>query len=220
MSNATTDHLAKARDYIAKGDDYYGKAAEEVMAARADGWTIPSIARELGRSVSWVDRLIAAAKTHVARDADEPFSVDHRSGSNKRDEVASKVLADPVQRRQVIASLPPAQVEAIIEDAHDVAIERSRAHYAEHDTTPKPPTVRDLMGGDRFDPSESWADTDIIRVQSKAHALARQVAKWGLVLGSLSEDEAFQMLQEAEQNVAEVRVTLQERIADRSRMEA
>lgn len=212
MSNAT-DHLAKAKDYIAKGDEYYAKAGVEMKALRDLGWAWTAIGREVDRSDDWVRRVVAAASTSSRA------RIDWESGSNKRDDVAAKVLANPEQRRQVIASLPADVREAVIEESHEAAIADVRAKQAEHDMTPKAPTAGDLMGGDRFDPSESWADTHIIRVQSKAHALARQVAKWGLVLGSLSEEEAFQMLQEAESNIAEVRVALQERISDRSRTE-
>lgn len=200
------------------------KAADEIIAAQKEDPKLSfreidrlighggSVGRYSGDLVRW--RTGACARTHLPFGRDEKDTHEIRQ---QRD--AEKVLADPEQRRQVMASLPPEQVEAVIADANHVAIERMQAKRAEHDATAKTPVAGDLMG-ERFDPSESWADEHIIRVREKAHTLRRQVEKWGLVLGSLGEEQAFDYLQEAERNIAEVRVVLQERMADRDRAEA
>lgn len=100
----TTDHLARARDYIAKGDDYHRKAAEEIVAAKEarPELTWVEIGRSLNRSESWVRRLVAARNDFLKTGE---FQVSQDSGSNKRDEVARKVLRNPEQRREVIESL-------------------------------------------------------------------------------------------------------------------
>lgn len=215
-----SDHLTRAKEYIAKGDDFYAKAADEIQAWLDEdaARTHAQAAERIGRGRLWVERLLRA-RTNRDEGVTQDFEVDWQSGSNKRDEVAAKVMSDPEQRRQVIASLPPDQIEAVIAEANDVAVERVRAKQAEHNTAPKSATAGDLMGGDSFDPSESWADTFIIRVREKAHSLRRQVEKWGLVIGSMDDEQAFEYLQEAERNIAEVRAALQERMADRSRSE-
>lgn len=212
-----TDHLALAKDYIARGDEFYAMAAEEISAAMDERpeLTWAQVGRDLDRDPSWVRRLVTSFRNRAVA-PDEPFKVDWQSG-NYETPAAKRVLADPEQRKRVLASLPAEQVEEIIEEAHDVARERINARRAEQDTTP---VARDLMGGERFDPSESWIDADLVRVRSAAHSLRRQVEKWGLVIGSMDEEQAFEYLREAERNVAEVRAALQERMADRARSEA
>lgn len=211
-----TDHLARAKDYIAKGEDYYRKAAEEIVAAIEKDPTLShrEIGEQLGKHHTWVGRLVQAY-TSGAHAHHEPLAVDWHSGSNKRDEVARKVLANPVQRREVIQSLDAAGVESIIEEANDVAIERLRSRKAEQDTTEGKPTVRDLTGGDRFDPAEHWADTLIIRVNRNARELQSKIkGAGGLLYGSMSPDEAFQYLHEAEGMIAEARAAAQEQVQD------
>lgn len=213
-----TDHLALAKEYIAKGEDFYRRAADEIIAARDEdptlGWG--RIARLVGKSETWC-RDIVRWRTNP-QGPDSPYGGDEQNEARYERHVKT-VLKDPERRERAISDLPTEQVEEIIEQAHNVVVDRVRAQRAEHDTSAKAPTVGDLMGDERFDPSESWADTEIIRVREKAHALHRQVEKWGLVLGSMDEEQAFAYLQEAERNIADVRVVLQERMADRSRAE-
>jgi hypothetical protein len=213
-----TDHLALAKEYIARGDEFYAKAADEIIAARQKDPQLSyrEVAERVGKGETWCKDIVRWS-TSGRRGDESPFG---REGRDKGEmSKARQVLRDPDQRRQVISSLPPEQVEAVIAEANDVAIERVRAKQAEHDVAPKSSTAGDLMGDDRYDPSESWADTFIIRVREKAHSLSRQVGKWGLVLGSMDDEQAFEYLQEAERNIAEIRAALQERMADRSRSE-
>lgn len=217
----STGYPANAREYITKGDEFYEKAAAAIAAAMDERpeLTWAQVGRDVGRNESWVRKLVTSFRNPSRRD-DEHFTVDWRSGANTQDVAAGRALRDPEQRKQVFAALPSDQIEEVIQEAHGVVMDRLHAKQAERDTAPKTPTAGNLMGSDRYDPSESWADGDIIRVREKAHALRRQVEKWGLVLGSMDEEQAFEYLQEAERNIAEVRAALQERMADRSRAEA
>lgn len=211
-----TDHLALAKEYIAKGDNYYAKAADEIQVWLDEdaSRTHEQAADRVGKGRLWVSRLLRA-RTNCDESVTQEFEVDWQSGSNKRDEVASKVLRDPEQRRQVLASLPPDQIEEVIAEAHDVAVERVRAQRAEHDTMP---TVEELMGGDRWDPSESWIDTLVIRVNRNAAEISGHIKKWGLVFGSMPPEEALQWITEAEQKIADVRAAIQERVLDGDRV--
>lgn len=209
-----TDHLAKAKDYIAIAEsndskrEAYAKAGAEIEAwlAEDDTRTQADAARQLGTNRMAVTRALQAHRTG---------ELDFRSGTNKRDEVTAKVLRDapPETIREIVRELPREQRERLIDASHDVTIDEMRAKRAEHDIT-RDPTTRDLMGGERFDPSETWADALIVRVQAAAHRLKKRVEREGLRLGSLEIEEAFEMLNEAEANVAEVRAAVQERIRD------
>jgi len=222
---SSTDHLANAREYIAIAEasdskrEAYAKAADEIISLFEEGMSYAAISRALNRSDGYAQRLATWRSASDTNGTDLPFGGSDENEARYQRQT-NTALKDPERRERALAEMPTAQVEEVIQQAHGVVMDRLHAKRAERDTTPKEPTVRDLMGGERFDPSESWADADIIRVQEKAHLLRRQVEKWGLVLGSLSEEEAFAMLQEAERNIAEVRAALQERMADRSRTEA
>lgn len=210
-------HLVKAKEFIAKGDDFYAKAADEIQAWLDEdaSRTHVQAAEIIGKGRQWVSTLLAAR----AECDGKVTQVNWRSGPNDQPSAARRVLRDPEQRRQVLASLSHGEIEQVVTEANEVAIERIRAQRDEQSTDRKP-NAGDLMGGDRFDPAESWADAQIVRINERAHTMRQHVEKWGLVLGSLSEQDAFDYLQASERDIAEVRVQLQERIADRSRTEA
>lgn len=212
-----TDHLALAKEYIAKGDDYYSRAAAEIVAAKEEypELTWVEIGRRLGRDESWVRRLVESFRKSAAAPETE-FKVNWQSGDYEKP-AAKRVLSDPEQRKQVIAALPPEQIEAVIEDAHEVARDRMRARRAEHDTEPASPTARDLMGDEPFDPAEYWADTLVIRVNRNARELASLIKRGGgLLFGTMPPEEAFDYLHEAERLIAEARAAAQEQVRDRS----
>lgn len=123
----STDHLALAREYIAKGDEFYARAADEIIAWLAEDPTRSqqSAADVVGRSSTWVGNLVRSRTSDPRADG---LSVDWNSGSNKRDEVAERVLKDPEQRKQIIASMP---TEA--RRVHPFA--RSAAAYPRSDTS-------------------------------------------------------------------------------------
>lgn len=207
-------HIRRAKDYIAKGEHCYRQAADELSAAHDEGATWAAIAQAMGRSENWVYKIIAWSKD-TNGSVSSPFGGEAENEA-RYERQARGALADPERRRQAMRDLPTSEVEALQRDAHEVVMDRLHARQAERAAAARP-TAGDLMGSDPFDPSESWADADIIRVRDKAHALRRQVEKWGLVLGSMDDGQAFEYLQEAERNLAEVRVILQERMADRAR---
>lgn len=120
------DHLAKAKDYIAiaeAGDsrqEAYAKAADEIAdwLASGNGRTLQQAADAVGKHKSFVSRLLSARNNGTAPD--------WASGSNKRDEVAAKVLRDPAQRSEVIRALDTEQVEAIMHAATSELGQRER----------------------------------------------------------------------------------------------
>lgn len=211
-----TDHLAKARDYIAKGDDYYAKAANEIVVAMKEDPTLSyrEVDRRVGkesRNGKWSAELVQWYTSAQATRTPTPFGGEENN-TRKDDSKAKKVLSDPERRRRVIESLEPQEVEALAEQATEVAVERARAKRAEHDTTP---TVKDLMGDDPFDPAEFWADTLIIRLDRNARELESLIKRGGgLRYGSMTPDEAFEYLNHAERLIAEARAAAQEQVRD------
>lgn len=93
-----TEPRGEARDYIGKGDAFYRKAAEEILAAKAEGVTVAAIARELGYSRGWVTDLVAwATECH----GHAPF------GGPRREAVQSKSRA-----KKFLTRSTPEQVRA------------------------------------------------------------------------------------------------------------
>ena len=73
-----------------------------------------------------------------------------------------------------------------------------------------------------FDANAHWVHPECVgagvekcirRSVPRACEWDRQTAKWGLVLGSLSDEQAFEYLQEAERNIAVVREAVEARLA-------
>lgn len=203
---SSTDYVALAKQAIAKGEASYGEAAEYITAAREQGWSWPAINRELGRGEKYAERIVAWATN---KGGGLPFSREEGENERKDNEAARRSLKDPEQRKQVISALPTEQLDEIAQEATHALVERSRAQRAEHR---EEATVGELMGPDRFDPSESWADTLIIAANRKARELSKHIGRFGFVLGSMSPDEAFDYLNEAERLVAEARAAVQEQI--------
>jgi hypothetical protein len=114
-----TDHLARARDYIAKGDDFYLKAGQEIVAWLDEdaSRTHAQAATALGKSASYVDRLVRVARDEsVTGEVTQP---EWASGSNKRDEVTRTTLAkaDDKQVKEIVAALPVEAVERVMHAA-------------------------------------------------------------------------------------------------------
>lgn len=60
MNKQAEQYCAKAKDYLAKGDQFYRKAKPEIQAAyQVPGTRQEDIAKYLGRSVTWVQDVIA-----------------------------------------------------------------------------------------------------------------------------------------------------------------
>lgn len=214
-----SDHISLARQEIAQGEEHYAKAADHILAAYEDGISYAAIARGLERGETWVRDLANWRRSGLnSPNPQDPAPRTPYAGQyEERVERAGKqALRDPDQRRHAIASLSTEQIEDVISTAQDVAVERVRAQRAEQDVAPKSPTARELMGGERWDPSESWADTLLIRCNRNLRELGAHVQKWGFVLGSMPVEDAYQYIEETERIAAEVRAAVQERLRDRA----
>lgn len=168
------------------------------------------VAGLLGKASSWVHDVLV-----WDGGIDLPFSASARGRDQDRNTRGAKTaLRDPEARKQVIASLDADEIEAVIDDANDAAIQRLHAKRSEHQTEP---TAGELMGGDKFDPAEYWADTLIIRVNRNARELAKLIADGGgLLFGTMPPEEAFDYLHEAERLIAEARAAAQEQVRDKT----
>lgn len=111
----------------------------------------------------------------------------------------------------LLAGLDSSALDTIADRATAIAIERIEAKRAEHRETS---SVGELLEGEDFDPTESWADKYLIRVDRNARLLRHQVERWGFVLGAMSLEEATEHIEAAERDCAEMRAALQERLRD------
>lgn len=221
------DHLTLAREYIAiaESDDAkreaYLAAAAEIRSCRDDGLTWNNINDGLRRSERYAQRLVEWAD-RIAGDTSyagtSPFG-----GPDERERkdvsTAKGVLGDDDRRQRAISELDDDDVHAVAQTATNVAVERARAKRSEHVESSEP-TAGDLTDGERFDPSEHWADTLVIRVNRNARELASLVKRaGGLLFGSMSPSEAHEYLREAEALIADVRAAAQEQERDRMEMQ-
>lgn len=166
--------------------------------------TMRDFDREIGRSTDYTGKIVRGV-TGPTR------APDWNSGSNKRDDVTRTTLAKADERtvEEIVAALPAKAVERIVEKGTERLVENARARHAEHQTEP---TAGELMGDERFDPSEFWADTLIIRMHRNAREFESLLRRGGgLRLGTMPIEEAFAYLQDTERLVAEGRAAAQER---------
>lgn len=125
-------------------------------------------------------------------------------GPRTAQRVTPKTIADTLMAPDV--DLPTAR--AIAGTAMDALAQRE-----EHDLR-----VRDLMDNDdRFDPSESWVDSYVIRVERASADMESQVKQWGLVFGTMPLHEALEWLGMAERRIADARAAVGERLRDQAR---
>lgn len=122
-------HLAKAKDYIDRGDDFYEKAADEIVAAQEEDPTLSyrAIAKAIGRSDPWVRHIVKARTS--AQDLREPWS--GTAGEDGPATVRTLTRATPERMKQMLAELPPEQIEAVQTVAQDVAWDKSDAAETE-----------------------------------------------------------------------------------------
>ncbi len=185
-------------------------AVQDRVQQLYEGRTQTEVAELIGKSQSWTAKLLRWDYSHANS---PPWG----SGSNKRSEVTAKALSDPGKRRALASSLPPevlASVVADFDEERHAKVEAKRSEHRDDDS------IKGIIAsGESLDDltasiTESWADELIQRVHHNAGKLARHTEKWGLVLGSLTNDEALDMIENAERNVAEIRAALQERVRD------
>lgn len=207
----STDHLARARDYLARGEEFYARAADEIIAAREADPTLGyrEIGKRLARSEYWARELVKW-RTSAMDTSPTPFGGEVENTA-RYDRQARTALKDPDRRRKALADLDTREVEQVARDAHTEVIGRARAQRREQVTEP---TVGELMGDEQFDPSQVWADALIISVTAAVAKLAARVKREGLILGSLEVEEALADLETAEGRIAEIRAALRERITE------
>lgn len=207
----STDHLAKARDYLARGEEFYARAADEIIAAQKADPTLGyrEIGERLGRSEYWARELVKW-RTSAMDTSPTPFGGPAENEA-RYDRQARTALKDPERRRKALAELDTREVEQIAQDAQAVAMDRVRAERREHQATP---TAGELMGDTPFRPGDQWMDGPIMRVAEVARNLVRRFHSEGLVLGSLPIERALEYLEQAERDVAEVRAAVQERVRE------
>lgn len=185
-------------------------AIQDRVKLLAEGRSQREVGDLIGRSHDWVGKVLRwDGRDHV-----------HLPQGGRGQDIAQsksrakKALRDPKIRAEVFKDLDSTEIEEVIETAHDTAIKRVRAKAKEHRTEP---TADEIMDGDRFDPAEYWADTLIIRLNRNARELASLISKaGGLLFGTMSPEEAFDYLHEAERLVAEARAAAQEQVRDRT----
>lgn len=211
MSKDSVDHLERAKTYIGKGEDYYRRAAEEIVAAKAENPTLGyrEIGEVLGRHASWCQRLVTHF-TSVADPQQPPFGGPEENEARYQRQT-KQTLRDPERRRKALTELPDSELEQVRRDTAEVSIERSRAKRAETNTEP---TVRELTDGENFDPSEHWADSRIVSADAAVAKLFARVEKYGLILGSMEPAEAYEFLTRMESRIGDVRAAVQERVND------
>lgn len=175
-----------------------------------EGRTQREVAEQIGKKKSWVGELL----TWDFQDPGKPTPWAGPRGTTREASTATKILRDPQTRAKVLAKLDDKDLAAIGAATHDRIMERIRAKRSEHSSGL---TVRELTGGGKFDPDESWADALITRIGVNGRKLKAHVAKWGLVIGSMSDEDALDYLESAERAIAEVRAAVQERIRDEVR---
>lgn len=127
MNSSAEQHLARAKEYVARGEEFYRKAAEEVLAARAEGASISDAAKALDRSDRWVVSILSWAKTpaNSTQGTALPFSEPQGAVAERH---AKSVLrnAGADQVEGILADLPPEAVDRVAAAAHKRQIETVR----------------------------------------------------------------------------------------------
>lgn len=173
-----TDHLARAKEYIAVAESGDAKLAAYMSAAieiRDSGVSQHEAARYLERSrTGWLKPLLDWGRKFEwgGLDPDHPpfGGEDQNKGRYAREQSrqAKQTLIDPERRKTALSSLTAGELDEVQREATEALVSRSRAERAEHQTKP---TVRELTGGEKFDPAETWADAHITRVWTAASTL-------------------------------------------------
>jgi hypothetical protein len=118
MNRTAERHITKAKGYLAKGDEFYGRAADEMIAAREADPTVgyPELAAEFGRGKDWARTLVQwRTSGEYTR---PPFSEPKGAVANRH---AKAVLKDaPLEQLEtIIDQLPKERQQAIAAAAKD-----------------------------------------------------------------------------------------------------
>lgn len=89
--------LAQAKDHITKGTEHYRLAREAVLAARTLDPRLSNraIAKALGRSHNWVNKLLLWSGT----DGSTPFGGDPANEADDLPELNQEPVSDPILRK-------------------------------------------------------------------------------------------------------------------------
>lgn len=109
-----------------KGEAFYRKAAEEIKAARAEGWSWPKIGEALDLHPRSAEKLVAWATDSGGADA-FPYAEPGRASTDVRGTRRVLGTGSPEQIKQALAELPAGRIEVIQTVAQDVAWEKSDA---------------------------------------------------------------------------------------------
>lgn len=222
-NNGALEKLRVGLEEIAYGTPYALEdlpSVHNLMDYRTAASAIPPERREQVRSIDVGRKLYEKVKDVRERDAlierlasEHPKAIvsenalrayfdDVPVGPKSSRTVTPKRVADTIMD----VDLPTAQ--AIAGTAMDALAQRE-----EHELR-----VRDLMDdGDGFDPSESWIDSYVIRVERASADMESQVKQWGLVFGTMPLHEALEWLGMAERRIADARAAVGERLRDQAR---
>lgn len=100
-------HLEKARTYLEQGESYYHKAAEEIIAARAEDPTLSdrAISEALGRSRHWITEIVTWHTNGPNTDMPTPFAGQYEKVRASLATAAAK--KDPTSIVDAITKAPP-----------------------------------------------------------------------------------------------------------------
>jgi len=122
MPNETVEaRLDRAKQYLAIADspdakrEGYIKAAEEVAAALEEGATQVFVATNLGRSQSFVSKLVRWRASGF--EGATPYLADENATGRAAASHTRSTLRDPERRREVIESLSPEERAAVAREA-------------------------------------------------------------------------------------------------------
>ena len=211
MNRNAERHLVAAQKLLAKGDDYYGRAADEIVAAReADpGLTTREIGAWFGHKESWVRQIVAWRKGGAAASA--PFARPGDPGKRGGDR-AIIGRAEPDVIVEAISKAPASQRRQIVEGLVSDEGTRSEVFGALDRRTPAAPKAKPRPVGifqvlmelrrikkDVRSLAELVVDGDMSGIDTEQRQSMREMVDWlrnalELIASSLEDgdlDEAF-----------------------------
>jgi len=184
--------------------------------------TAASFARHMGIGETtfkdWIKKQDGAPR-RVGSGSHEKIEEALRTRPQEHAEAIAKALEEPEVAEKVIRAMRPRATDQLDKIEHKVTMERLTAQQRERDTTPRKPTVRDLVGEDVKGPddvifADQWIDGPLFRTARSARMLKAHLDHYGLVIGSTTAQHALELAEKAEENIAAVRAALQERVRD------
>ena len=184
--------------------------------------TAASFARHMGIGETtfkdWIKKQDGAPR-RVGSGSHEKIEEALRTRPQEHAEAIAKALEEPEVAEKVIRAMRPRAADQLDKIEHRVTMERLTAQQRERDTTPRQPTVRDLVGEDVRSPedvvfADQWIDAPLLRTSRSARMLRTHLEHYGLILGSMTAEHALERAETAEADIAGVRAALQEHVRD------